>query len=421
MGVLLIKTVLLIVMIIVAIVLCVIGVIVGFNLGVAHRKKIAEAEFGSAEEKARSIVKDAEKAADAKKRELLLEAKEENQKLRADFDAEVKERRNELNRQERRINQKEENLDKKTDNLEKKEQTLSQKLKSLESKEKEIAEHGGEIIHAKGIDIGIYTKDFENEYISLTDIAKYRNDNDPRFVIQNWMRNRNTVEFLAVWEELHNPDFNRVQFEAVRSEAGLNRFVMTPTKWIEQTNAIGIVSKAGRYGGGTYAHSDIAMAFATWISPEFQLYIMKDYRRLKQDENSRFSLDWNLNRALSKVNYRIHTDAVKENLIPPELTPEQIAYTYASEADLLNVALFGQTAKQWKNNNPGKKGNVRDDANLNQLLVLANMESYNAILIEQGKSQSERLILLRNLAIRQMDTLVSINLSAVSALPGGDM
>ena len=205
-------------------------------------------------------------------------------------------------------------------------------------------------------------KDFENEYISLTDIAKYRNDNDPRFVIQNWMRNRNTVEFLAVWEELHNPDFNRVQFEAVRSEAGLNRFVMTPTKWIEQTNAIGIVSKAGRYGGGTYAHSDIAMAFATWISPEFQLYIMKDYRRLKQDENSRLSLDWDLNRALSKVNYRIHTDAVKENLIPPKLTPEQIAYTYASEADLLNVALFGQTAKQWKNNNPGKKGNVRDDA-----------------------------------------------------------
>ena len=245
-----------------------------------------------------------------------------------------------------------------------------------------------EIIHAKGIDIGIYTKDFENEYISLTDIAKYRNDNDPRFVIQNWMRNRNTVEFLAVWEELHNPDFNRVQFEAVRSEAGLNRFVMTPTKWIEQTNAIGIVSKAGRYGGGTYAHSDIAMAFATWISPEFQLYIMKDYRRLKQDENSRFSLDWNLNRALSKVNYRIHTDEVKENLIPPELTPEQIAYTYASEADLLNVALFGQTAKQWKNNNPSKKGNVRDDANLNQLLVLANMESYNATKRDTGLSKN---------------------------------
>ena len=229
------------------------------------------------------------------------------------------------------------------------------------------------------------------------------------------------VDTMRKAYELGITDYNRVQFEAVRSETGLNRFVMTPTKWIEQTNAIGIVSKAGRYGGGTYAHSDIAMAFATWISPEFQLYIMKDYRRLKQDENSRLSLDWNLNRALSKVNYRIHTDAVKENLIPPELTPEQIAYTYASEADLLNVALFGQTAKQWKNNNPGKKGNVRDDANLNQLLVLANMESYNAILIEQGKSQSERLILLRNLAIRQMDTLASINLSAVSALPRGDM
>ena len=191
--------------------------------------------------------------------------------------------------------------------------------------------------------IGIYTNDFENEYISLTDIAKYRNDNDPRFVIQNWMRNRNTVEFLAVWEELHNPDFNRVQFEAVRSEAGLNRFVMTPTKWIEQTNAIGIVSKAGRYGGGTYAHSDIAMAFATWISPEFQLYIMKDYRRLKQDENSRLSLDWNLNRALSKVNYRIHTDAVKENLIPPELTPEQIVYE-VSYVLVFKLSRFGRNA-----------------------------------------------------------------------------
>lgn len=182
------------------------------------------------------------------------------------------------------------------------------------------------------------------------------------------MRNRNTIEFLAVWEELHNPEFNRVQFEAVRGEAGLNRFVMTPTKWIEQVNAIGIISKAGRYGG-TYAHSDIAMSFATWISPEFQLYIMKDYRRLKKDENGRFSLDWNLNREIAKLNYRIHTDAIRGNLIPPDLTPEQISYTYASEADLLNVALFGQTAKQWSDKNPGKKGNMRDDANLNQLLL----------------------------------------------------
>lgn len=209
-----------------------------------------------------------------------------------------------------------------------------------------MAEAKRDVLRAKGIEIGIYTEDFENEYISLTDIAKYRNEDDPRFVIQNWMRNRNTVEFLGVWETLHNPNFNRVQFEAVKSEAGLNRFVMTPTKWIEQMNAKGMTSKAGRYGGGTYAHSDIAMSFATWISPEFQLYIMKDYRRLKLDENSRLSLGWNLNREITKLNYRIHTDAIKVNLIPPELTPEQISYKYASEADLLNVALFGKTAKQ---------------------------------------------------------------------------
>lgn len=265
-----------------------------------------------------------------------------------------------------------------------------------------------DVLHAKGVDIGIYTTDFQNEFISLTDIAKYRNEDDPRFVIQNWMRNRNTIEFLAVWEELHNPDFNRVQFEAVKNEAGLNRFVMTPTKWIEQMNALGIVSKAGRYGG-TYAHSDIAMSFATWISPEFQLYIMKDYRRLKMDENSSLSLNWNLNREISKLNYHIHTDAIKANLIPPDLTQEQIGYTYASEADLLNVALFGKTAKQWRTGNPDKKGNIRDYATLNQLLVLANMESYNAILIEQGKTQSERLIALHDLAVRQMQTMASLN------------
>jgi hypothetical protein len=234
------------------------------------------------------------------------------------------------------------------------------------------------------------------------------------------MRNRNTIEFLGLWEELHNPNFNRVQFEAVRSEAGYNRFVMTPTKWIESVNAIGIVSKAGRYGG-TYAHSDIAMSFATWISPEFQLYIMKDYRRLKSDENSRLSLGWNLNREIAKLNYRIHTDAIKGNLIPPELTPAQISYTYASEADLLNVALFGQTAKQWRDTSPNKKGNMRDEANLNQLLVLANMESYNAVLIEQGKGQSERLLLLRELAVRQMETLASICMDSLPQLPGGSM
>ena len=238
-----------------------------------------------------------------------------------------------------------------------------------------------ETIHAQGIEIGIYTTDFENEFISLTDIAKYRNEDDPRFVIQNWMRNRNTIEFLGVWESLHNPNFNRVQFDTVKNESGANRFVMTPTKWIEQTNAIGIVSKSGRYGGGTFAHSDIAMSFATWLSPEFQLYIMKDYKRLKSDENSRLSLNWNLNRELTNLNYKIHTDVIKDNLILPELTPQQKTFVYADEADLLNVALLGKTAREWRVENPKAKGNIRDFASISQLLVLANLESYNAILI----------------------------------------
>lgn len=194
---------------------------------------------------------------------------------------------------------------------------------------------------------------------------------------------------------------------------------MSPTKWIEGVNAIGIVSKAGRYGG-TYAHSDIALEFASWVSAEFKLYIMKDYQRLKKDENSRLSLNWNLNREIAKLNYKIHTDAIKENLIPPELTMEQISYKYANEADLLNVALFGETAKQWREKNPEIKGNIRDEANLNQLLVLANMESYNSILIEQGKLMSERLVLLRNLAVKQMSTLSSACLEDIKRLPGGD-
>ena len=271
-------------------------------------------------------------------------------------------------------------------------------------------------IHAQGIDISIYTNDFKNEYISLTDIAKYRNVEDPRYVIQNWMRNRNTIEFLGVWEELHNPDFNRVQFDAVKSEAGLNRFIMTPKRWIEEMNAIGITSKAGRYDGGTYAHSDIAMAFATWISPEFQLYIMKDYRRLKADENSRLSLNWNLNREIARLNYRIHTDAIKENLIPSNLTSAQISYTYASEADLLNTALFGMTAKQWREANPDKKGNIRDYATLNQLLVLANAESYNSVLINEEKSQGERLIMLRNAIVNQLKAIEQINIENLPIL-----
>ena len=264
-----------------------------------------------------------------------------------------------------------------------------------------------ETIKAKGIDIGIYTSDFENEFISLTDIARYRNVEDPRFVIQNWMRNRNTLEFLGIWETLSNPNFNRVQFEAFRNDAGLNRFVMTPLKWIENTNAIGIVSKSGRYGG-TYAHSDIAFEFASWISPEFKVYIIKDYKRLKADENSRLSLNWNLNREISKLNYRIHTDAIKDKLILPELTSTQISYTYASEADMLNVVLFGKTSKEWREEKGNIKGNIRDEASINELLVLANLESYNAILIGQGKTQPERIQLLRELAVGQLKTLNGI-------------
>lgn len=272
-------------------------------------------------------------------------------------------------------------------------------------------------IHANGIDIGIYTQDFENEFISLTDIARYKSD-DPTAVIQNWMRNRDVIEFLGLWEKLHNLDFKPLEFEGFRKQAGANAFTMSPKKWIEATGAVGIVSKAGRYGG-TYAHSDIAMSFATWISPEFQLYIMKDYRRLKTDENSRLSLNWNLNREISKLNYRIHTDAIKEHLIPPELTPVQISYTYANEADMLNVVMFGKTAKQWKDENLTAKGNMRDVATLNQLLVLANLESYNAVLINQGKSQKERMELLRQLAVQQLQILETVSLNNLPK-PGRD-
>lgn len=272
-------------------------------------------------------------------------------------------------------------------------------------------------LHVQGIDVGIYTEDYRNEYISLTDIARYRNSDDPRFAIQNWMRNRNTLEFLGLWESLHNPSFNRVQFDTFRTEAGLNRFVMTPSKWIEMTEAIGIVTKAGRYGGGTYAHSDIAMEFASWISSEFKLYLMKDYRRLKYDENSRLSLSWNLNREISKINYRVHTDAIQQNLLPPDLTKEQQSFVYADEADILNVALFGMTAAQWRAQNPDLTGNIRDYATIQQLLVLANMESYNALLIDQKCPQQERLQALRQMAVKQLQTLASLDITNLPQLP----
>ncbi len=267
-------------------------------------------------------------------------------------------------------------------------------------------------IHAKGFEIGIYTEDFENEYISLTDIARYKSD-APNDVIKNWMRNRDTLEFLGLWESLHNPKFKPVEFDGFRSQAGLNAFTMSPTKWIEGVNATGIVVKAGRYGG-TYAHSDIAFEFASWVSAEFKLYIIKDYKRLKYDENSRLSLGWNLNREIAKLNYRIHTDAIKDNLIPPELTPQQISYTYASEADMLNVALYGKTARQWRDENPEKTGNIRDYSTIQQLLVLANMESYNAILIEQGLTQSERLVRMRELAVKQLSSLEALEIALPS-------
>lgn len=279
-----------------------------------------------------------------------------------------------------------------------------------------MAKVKSDTLHVKGIDVGIYTEDYRNEYISLTDIARYRNSDDPRFAIQNWMRNRNTIEFLGLWESLHNPNFNRVQFDTFRTEAGLNRFVMTPSKWVEHTAAIGIVSKAGRYGG-TYAHSDIAMEFASWISAEFKLYLMKDYRRLKFDENSRLSLSWNLNREISKLNYRVHTDAIQQNLLPPDLTREQQSFVYADEADMLNVVLFGMTAAQWRAQNQGRKGNIRDYASLQQLLVLSNIESYNALLIEQKLPQSERLQMLRQMAVRQLQVLSSLDVTNLPSIP----
>ena len=280
-----------------------------------------------------------------------------------------------------------------------------------------MAKVKSDTLHVQGINVGIYTEDYRNEYISLTDIARYRNSDDPRFAIQNWMRNRNTIEFLGLWETLHNPNFNRVQFDTFKNEAGLNRFVMTPSKWIDLTGAIGIITKAGRYGSGTYAHSDIAMEFASWISSEFKLYLMKDYRRLKYDENSRLSLSWNLNREISKLNYRVHTDAIQQNLLPSELTKEQQSYVYADEADVLNVALFGMTAAQWRVQNQGKKGNIRDYASIQQLLVLANLESYNALLIEQHQPQSSRLQSLRDMAIKQLQTLSVLDISGLPQLP----
>lgn len=284
--------------------------------------------------------------------------------------------------------------------------------------DKGLSKIKNEKISANGFDIQVYTEDFKNDYISLTDIARYKNTDDPRFVIQNWMRNRNTLEFIGLWEVLNNTNFNRVQFDTFRNEAGLNRFSMTPSKWIESTNAIGIVSKAGRYGG-TYAHYDIAMEFASWLSPEFKLYIVQDYKRLKTDENSKLSVSWNIHREISKINYKTHTDAIKEYLLK-DLTNEQLSFKYASEADMLNVALFNKTAKEWREENQDLKGNMRDYASLNELLVLANMESYNAVLIGKGIEQKERMVELRNLARTQLISLKKLDDSGINKLEEND-
>ena len=259
-------------------------------------------------------------------------------------------------------------------------------------------------LNSLGIEINV--KYFEEkDYISITDIAKYKNPNHSDDVIKNWLRNRNTIELLGFWEQINNPNFKPVEFDGFRKEAGLNSFVLTPKKWIEQTNAIGIISKSGRYGG-TFAHKDIALEFASWISIEFKLYIIKEFQRLKESENDRLNLEWNLQRTISKINYHIHTDAIKENLIPIEITKQQASFVYANEADLLNVALFGITAKEWRENNLTQKGNIRDYATLEQLVVLSNLESINALLIQQGLLQSERLIQLNKVAITQMKSLV---------------
>lgn len=256
-------------------------------------------------------------------------------------------------------------------------------------------------VEVKGIDIR-YKEISQEDYISLTDIAKFKNPTDPRFTVYTWLRNKDTLRFLCVWEELNNQNFNRVEFDTVTKDAGTNGFMITPSQWIEKLNGIGLTVAAGRYNSGIYAHRDIAFEFASWVSPEFKLYIIKEFQRLKIAEQK--ELEWNAKRELAKVNYRIHTDAIKENIVPT-LTEDQLKYVYADEADLLNVALFGKTAAQWRRQNPTLKGNIRDYATIEQLLVIANMESFNAILIEQGLPQSERLKQLNAMALSQIRTL----------------
>jgi len=259
-------------------------------------------------------------------------------------------------------------------------------------------------ITVSGTEIFLYQEN-EEDYISLTDIARYRDPERSDYVLQNWMRNRSAIEFIGLWEQFNNPDFNSIEFDGIKNMAGSNSFSLTPKRWIEATKAIGIVSKTGRYGG-TFAHKDIAFEFASWLSAEFKFYLIKEFQRLKEVENDRLKLEWNFQRTLAKVNYHIHTDAIKENIIPKLLTPEEISFAYANEADLLNKALFGKTARQWREENPETKGNIRDHASLEQLVVLSNMESINSIMIHQGLAPSKRLLQLNRIAITQMKSLI---------------
>ena len=244
----------------------------------------------------------------------------------------------------------------------------------------------------------------ERDYISLTDMVK--NIENGLALIEKWLRNKNTIEFLGIWEEMYNPDFNSPEFEGIKNEAGLNRFILSVKQWIEKTNAIGIIAKAGRYGG-TYAHKDLAFEFASWVSPQFKLYLLREFQRLKEEEQKQ--LGWSAKRELAKINYRIHTDAIKQNLIPHELTAAQKSFVYADETDMLNVAMFGMTARQWRDANPDLKGNIRDYATINQLICLSNMENLNAVFINEGLSQSVRLEKLNKIAIQQMKVLENID------------
>ena len=259
-------------------------------------------------------------------------------------------------------------------------------------------------IEVLGTSITVLTQNDE-DYISLTDMLKAK---DGDFFIADWLRNRNTVEFLGIWERVHNPGFNYGEFATIKSQAGLNSYRISVKDWVAKTNAIGLRATTGRYGG-TYAHKDIAFEFGMWISAEFKVYLIKEFQRLKDEENDRLKLGWNLQRTLSKINYRIHTDAIRETLIPPAITKSQASLVYANEADLLNVALFGQTAKQWRDANPDAEGNIRDQAPLEQLVVLTNLESLNAVLIRQGLTQADRLLKLNEIAISQMRTLLADN------------